>query len=456
MKWLPASSDKEAILSDKEIHSFRPAAIEVEQTPPPPLGRAIMWSIVLLFVIAILWACFGRIDIVATAQGKVIPSERVKTIQPLETAAVAAIHVKEGQKVKAGDPLITLDTSITAADVRRLNQEWRDAALHRNRLEALTNWFSSERQSLPSLSVQLPGLAPYKGKYEVLLQQEAAEFTANLTSLQREAARMAAEYKMTEAEVTKNKRLLEVLNERVSAYEIMQKKKLGARMEYLEVKQSQIEVEQDISIQQASLLQLQASMAANEAQQDALLHQQYKLALQQLHDIRTREASLYEEKLKAEQRSKQYHLTAPIDGAIQQLAIHTIGGVVTPAQELMLVVPEQSDMEVEAYILNKDIGFVHKGQSAEIKIDTFNFTKYGVIDAELVHLSDDAIQDEQLGLVYKARLRLQQKGLAVDGRFVRVSPGMSVMAEVKTGKRRVIEFFLSPLLRYRESSMGER
>ncbi|MFC6977920.1 biotin/lipoyl-binding protein [Microbulbifer taiwanensis] len=141
MKLPSLGAEKQALLTDRDIHSFRPAAIEIEQTPPSPLGRAFLWAIVALFVIALLWACFGRIDIVATAQGKVIPSERVKTIQPLETAAVAAIHVREGQRVASGDPLITLDTAITEADVRRLSQEWRDTSLERYRLQALADWF---------------------------------------------------------------------------------------------------------------------------------------------------------------------------------------------------------------------------------------------------------------------------------------------------------------------------
>ncbi|MCX2836051.1 HlyD family efflux transporter periplasmic adaptor subunit [Microbulbifer thermotolerans] len=136
--------------------------------------------------------------------------------------------------------------------------------------------------------------------------------------------------------------------------------------------------------------------------------------------------------------------------------MHTIGDVVTPAQELMLIVPEQSELEVEAFILNKDIGFVQEGQTAEVKIDTFNFTKYDVIDAEPINLSDDAVQDEKLGLIYKARLRLKQNGLSVEDKYVRLSPGMSVMAEVKTEQRQIIEFFLSPLLRYKKDSLKER
>ena len=158
----------------------------------------------------------------------------------------------------------------------------------------------------------------------------------------------------------------------------------------------------------------------------------------------------------AEQRLQHYILTTPITGQVQQLATTTIDGVVQSAQPLMQIVPSDSALEVEAMILNKDIGFVQEGQKAEVKIDTFNFTKYGLIDAQISSISDDAINDEQLGLVYSARVKLNTDNLTVEGREVRLSPGMSVTTEVKTGQRRLIEFFLSPLLRYKQESLGER
>jgi hemolysin D len=261
---------------------------------------------------------------------------------------------------------------------------------------------------------------------------------------------------MVEAEVEKNQRLLEVLNERVAAYDQLQRKGTGSRMDFLEVKQEQIEVEQNVSVQRARINQLDASIAANDSKREMMISERYKLTLQELQELTTQESTLREELLKAEQRSSNYLLKAPIDGTVQELAVTTIGGVVTPAQEIMKIVPEESTVEVEARFLNKDIGFIHPGQPAEIKVDTFNFTKYGVVDAELSDISGDAIQDEQLGLVYKARLVPSESALQVGERLVSLAPGMTVTAEVKTGQRRVIEFFLSPLLRYQEDSLRER
>ncbi|MDY6929505.1 MAG: HlyD family type I secretion periplasmic adaptor subunit [Pseudomonadota bacterium] len=444
------------VLSARDIYEFMPAAIEIEKTPASPVGRIILYTIVLLFVIAVLWAIFGKIDIVAVAQGKVVPSERVKVIQPLETAAIESIHIEEGQSVKAGEPLITLNTNITEADVRRFSEQWRSVTLKRRRLTELAKWFQGEETWTPTLQTSNPDLRPYLAAQRALLAQEIAELEASVRNIDQETERLAAEQEMVQAEVRKSLRLLDVLNERVAVYDQLQKQGNGSRMEFLEVKQEQIEVEQNVSVQRARANQLKASISANQSRRAMMISERFKNTLTELQNLEVQEASLREELLKARQRSSQYVLKAPIDGTVQELVVTTIGGVVTPAQELMKVVPEGSGIEVEARFLNKDIGFIHPGQFAEIKVDTFNFTKYGVIDAELSDLSNDAIQDEQLGLVYKARLKPAKSSLSINGKAIQLSPGMTVTAEVKTGQRRVIEFFLSPLLRYKQESLGER
>ena len=173
-------------------------------------------------------------------------------------------------------------------------------------------------------------------------------------------------------------------------------------------------------------------------------------------ESRLKTKSLEQEWIKARQRNSQQVLYAPIAGTVQQLAVHTIGGVVTPAQELMQIVPQDSQLEVEAFIQNKDIGFVAQRQDAEVKIDAFNFTQYGTIDASLKTISSDAVSDDMLGLVYPARVMLAAEQIKVDDKWVNLSPGMAVTVEVKIGKRRIIEFFLSPLMRYRQESIRER
>ena len=453
---------RDQTVTPKEMYTFLPAAIEVEQTPASPAGRAIIWAIVILFIIACVWAYFGKVDIVAVATGKVIPSEYIKHIQPLEAGKIKAIHIKEGQYVKQGDPLITLDTTNTQADVERLNHEIQEREASIERFENLENWLSGSAGLHDAVGSNPQGVSPLHQTalrnigQQNILNQQMAELTARLNSLNSEHRKQLAEQAMVQGEITKKKRIHPVLKERVDALETLLKKDYGSKLQFLELKQELIEEEQDLIIQTARFQQLDASLDSIQNQIDSLISEARLNNLNQLQESQLQLSGLKQESIKANERNQQQLLTAPINGQVQQLAVHTIGGVVTPAQALMVIVPQDSQMEVEAMILNKDIGFVQEGQLAEVKIDTFNFTKYGLIDAEITSISDDAIQDENLGLVYTARFKLTKEQLQIEDRLVKLSPGMSVTAEVKTGKRRLIEYFLSPLLRYKQESLGER
>ena len=195
---------------------------------------------------------------------------------------------------------------------------------------------------------------------------------------------------------------------------------------------------------------------ATTRQREALIAETRRVTLDQLHEAEAKSTALDQELAKARDRDRDMRLVAPVAGTVQQLAVHTVGGVVTPAQPLLVVVPRENTLEVEAVLQNKDIGFVRVGQGAEVKIETFPFTKYGTIPGEIVAVSSDAIQDEKLGLFYAARVRLARTSLDVEGRRVNLSPGMAVTVEVKTGVRRVVEYFLSPLLQHQQESLRER
>ncbi len=445
-----------AVLTEQEIHQFLPAAIEIEQSPAPKFGRSILWAIITLFVIALVWSYFGKVDIVAVAQGKVIPSERVKQIQPLEAAIVSEIHVKEGSFVNKDDPLITLDPTMAVADVNQIGSEWRDAVAQQARVDAFVDWLRNATGQPPVLNAGAHADPLQMEKQNKLLKQEILEYLAKIESVVQETERLKAELEVTEAEVDKQSRLLPVIKERVEALEILYRKEYVAKIQYLELKQQLIENEQNLAIQTARLKTLKAAILTNRAKLRALKHEQLKNVHAQRNDLDVKIATLYEQKNKAEKRATQYNLKAPISGYVQQLAMNTIGGVVTPAQVLMDIVPENSLLEIEAFVLNQDIGFVRDGQSAEIKIETFNFTKYGLLDAELASLSNDAIQDENLGLIYRAMFKLKTDKMLVEESWIRLSPGMNVTAEVKTGKRRLIEYFLSPLMKYKQESTKER
>lgn len=225
---------------------------------------------------------------------------------------------------------------------------------------------------------------------------------------------------------------------------------------YLEKEQISIEQQADLATQRARLTELAAALEEGRRQRAALIAEARRQALDSLNEAQQKAATYAQELLKAQARGRLMTLTAPVAGTVQQLAVHTVGGVVTPAQPLMAIVPDDHPLEVEAFLENKDIGFVDAGQEAEIKVETFPFTRYGTIPARVIHVSHDAISDEKRGLIYAVRASLGRTAMQVEDKLVDLSAGMAVTVEVKTGRRRVIEYFLSPLMQYGQESLRER
>ncbi|MEW6678694.1 MAG: HlyD family type I secretion periplasmic adaptor subunit [Pseudomonadota bacterium] len=439
-----------------QVHEveFLPAALALRDTPVHPAPRVAMGLLVAFAGLAVLWAFFGHIDIVASAQGKLIPDDRTKVIQPMETAAVSAIHVRDGQQVAAGDLLIELDATATRADSGRITADLEAARLEAARARALLAGLDTHRN--PVLA-PLDEIAPTRlADAQRQLDGQYAELQARLEQLDAEIARREAELRATRELVAKLAQTVPIARQRARDYQDLLEKNFISRHGYLEKEQERIEQEGDLAAQQAKQDEIQAALSEGRKQRAALVAETRRLTLDTLNLAEQKSASLAQELLKATHRDQYMRLSAPVGGTVQQLAVHTVGGVVTPAQPLMVIVPADNTLEVEAFVENKDIGFVHAGQAAEVKVETFPFTKYGTLDARVIHVSDDAIQDEKRGLVYAARVKLSRATLDVDGKAVRLTPGMAVTAEIKTGKRRIIQYFLSPLMQYGDESLRER
>ncbi len=446
---------------------FLPAALEIQERPPSPIGRAILWAVMAFFVIALVWSVVGQVDIVATAQGKIIPSGHVKVIQPLEIGSVRAIHVSEGQRVEQGDVLIELDSTHSTADRDRLSSELQTAQLNRARLAALARQFHTRSDSDPGADAradypildrsQLPTADEAAlSLQQHLLRTQWTEFTARLAALDADLAKRTAELAGVRAQVSKLQQTLPLITQRADSLKGLVGKKLVPENQWLELEQERIEQRQDLESHKQRSLELKAAIAEAQQQRNGMQAEFSGKVFAELAEAERQLAVLTQELIKAEQRTSLQTLTAPIAGIVQQLAVHTVGGVVTPAQELLKIVPQQGTLEVEAWVLNKDIGFVEQGQIAEIKVETFPFTKYGTLDAEVIDVSNDAVTDEQKGLIYAARVLLKDSVIRVGDKMVNLTSGMAVTVEVKTGTRRLIEFVLSPLLRYRDEGLRER
>lgn len=433
---------------------FLPAALSLRDTPVHPAPRIALWIIMVFALIALLWAIFGRVDVVATAVGKIIPNDRTKVIQPMEAAVVKAIHVRDGQVVEPGQLLIELDATSAAADSERLRNEALAAKLEASRAQAL---LSALEDGKP------PKLKPLDGAdaSRLLAEQSQAsgqhqEYQAHQLQLQAEIARRRAELQATQEEVAKLEQTVPIARERARDYQKLVKENFVSRHSYLEREQVRIEQEQDLASSRSRVAEIRAQLMEAQRQQATLVAETRRQLLDQLHLASQKAASLDQDLIKAEQRSRLMHLTAPVAGTVQQLAVNTVGGVVTPAQPLMVIVPRANVLEVEAMLPNKDIGFVNPGQDAEVKVETFPFTKYGTLHGKITQVSSDAIQDEKRGLIYSTRVKLAQDTLRVENKTVRLTPGMAVTVEVKTGTRRVIEYFLSPLIQATSESLRER
>lgn len=456
---------------DRDALEFLPAALEIVETPASPAGRAVGATIIAFFGLAFAWACLGNVDVIATATGRIIPSGKTKVIQPFETGVVKAIDVSDGQKVHAGDVLIQLDGTIDAAEADSLQKQLVAAALAAARLRAAL----AAADGTPVELVAPDGAAPAEVALQrTLLANQVEEYRAKLADLERQIAQNQGNRAAVAASVDKLTVTIPIIRQRVEALHRLGE--FARNLQYLQAQQDLLEHEQELQVQKGRLQEAAGALAAAQEQRREAEAEFKRTNLADLADAEQKVATLSDELIKAREHHNLQTLTAPVDGTVQQLAIHTVGGVVTPAQQLMVIVPEDAHLEVEAMVSNRDIGFVHEGQPVEIKIDTFNFTRYGLLHGAVLNVSQDAISrdkpvdaarpnvgsgdhsSEPQGqeLVYAARVSLDRTAMEVDGRSVDLAPGMAVTAEIKTGQRRVIEYLLSPLMRVRHAALRER
>ena len=306
-----------------------------------------------------------------------------------------------------------------------------------------------------------------------LLIQQVDEQRAKLAALDRQKAQKQAELATVTATVNKLEAVLPVLKQRVDIRELLYSHETGSKANYLEILQTYVESQQELAVQKSRLQELAAAVAAITEARAQTAAEFRRTLFSELVEAERKASGLSEDLIKATQRTQLQALTAPVDGAVQQLSVHTIGGVVTPAQALLVVVPSDSHLEVEAMLSNRDIGFVHPGQDVQVKVDTFPFTRYGLIHGRVVSVSQDAIardkpvekapglesnSSEPKGqeLVYSARITLDSTQMQVEENLVNLSAGMAVTVEIKTGSRAVITYLLSPLTRYKQESLRER
>ncbi len=500
---------------DKKLETdFLSEALEIVEKPASPIGHFVIWVTILIVVTAIIWACFGKMDEVAIASARIVPKDGVQVIQPLYEGVVTDILVEEGEAVKKGQELIILDSTAEQIGMKNSEGKIRELKLQNDLISLLLknldisdyakkNNISDENgiqviRLMASMQnenkLTLSQYGSQRDQYEKQLEIEKntlEKLNENLSALQKQKSDASALYsgstpesqalenyglqlEIAEKEVKEYKKLYEIgaaakyqfeekqiaLDEIRKQYELQQ-----VRAEHesadnsAEISELQREIDllkKDISAQKKSVEKQEELLAQSETAIESA-NAEFEQLLNNMLVSNNQSIADYESDLKIrEQTNKSQVLTAPVDGTIQTVAVTTVGGVVTSAQPIISIVPQNAELIVEADVLNRDIGYVFEGQEVSVKLDTFSFQKYGTVDGKIIYVSPSATEDERKGLIYKIKVSVDRTSFNINGNDVPISSGMSGTAEIKLEERRIIEFFLEPVFEYFDDSLKVR
>lgn len=421
---------------------FLPAALEVMERPVSPTARVVTWAALILLVIAILWTMLGRVDVVASAPGKLMPTGNIKMVQSPSSGVVRAIHVHNGDVVRKGQALLDLDPTLSGADLAQAEK-----ALAAAELEAARNRAIADALSGKGLVFVPPKGTPPEvvDTQKRLIVAQIAEVEATTASLAAARATALSDAAAAGAQVAKLSDTVPILDRQLENMNRLDSKGYAPGLRLLELQRQRRSEAGELEVARTQIARGQSEARKLGEQIRETREQARRQALTDLAKAEAEAILRREEVTKANQKNRFERLSAPADGTIQQLDVHTVGGVVEAAKPLMVLVPSKGGIEVEVTILNKDVGFVHVGQEAAVKLEAFPFTRYGTIPGRVRSISRDAVQDKELGLVYVATIALERASIDVDGKPVALSPGLAATADIRTGTRRIISYLLSPL-----------
>lgn len=434
---------------------FLAPALRIAATPVHPLPRITASVLIVGILIAVFWACLASVDVVAVAPGRVVAHDRSKTVQAPERAVVRSILVRDGDLVLAGQTLLLLDTTVQQADLAIADGQRLQAVEDGQRAQAL----------LQALAIAVPetGKAPSmpgaSEQAQAALQTEWRHIAARHARLVAEVQRRRSEVATAQEAVARSELALPLSRQREADILRLAGQGFVASHAGQDRTRERMELERELALQMARVQEALSGLTEAQRSGDAHLAETRQALTERLSQARLRAAAATQEVAKATQRSRLLTLRAPVSGMVQQLSTHTVGGMVTEAQALLIVVPQDADPAGPAADIeldSKDIGFAAPGQTARVKLETFPYTRHGTLAAEVEYVAADATVAEGRGAVFPGRLRLQADRIVVDGRSVPLSAGMVLTAEIHIGRRRIIEYLLSPLQRAATEGLRER
>lgn len=442
---------KQELKMTRRDFEFMPATLEVLERPPAPFSRAVVLILILLSIFAITWSFVAQIDIVAIGTGVVVPKGRVKVVQSLESGIVTEIKVSDGQLVEKGELLVKMDSTESLADLKSLKRELLTTQLAVSRLDAqlacdVTLFIAMDNTDAEEITLQ-----------RRLLEQSLLARKEKMAAMAHSVNRVEAELKSVESKIGWLKESLPLAEKLYDKKRIMAEQQMLASGKYLQAQMEINEVRKNLAAEKNRMKELELSLSQKKDEKRLWESEYKKVLLKELTDARKKISALIQHLAKAKNKFANRELRSPINGIVQQLAINTIGGVVTSAQTLMTIVPMDSGLEIEAKLLNKDIGFVSTGQYASVKVAAYPFTRHGDLAGNIEWVGRDAVMDEHLGPVYPIRISVNGYQLPnkINGKQGVILPGMTVTTDINVGKRRVIHYFLGPILRYKDQSLRE-
>lgn len=475
----PGAQEKPLLQKRRDDQEFLPAALEILERPAAPLGVLMISFIALVVVVALLWSWFGKTDIVAIGSGKIQPSGKVKTVQVAEVGRLKEIFAFNGQKVRAGDPVAEVEPYDAAADQDAMAANvfaGRTEIIRRNHaLDAL------RKASLVVRPIAWPSDIPseYARLQDRILADELGAVLAQLGTIEAQKLQKQAEIGKVKAVLASQLQLLQILEERVQMRSDLVALADVSRSQLIDAQEALAQQKTSYAGQQGGLLELERALAVLDSEAQKI---RQGFMAENAAKVAEAEKMLKEGSArltKANLRLEKTVLRSPVDGVVHASTLTSVGQVLTPGQEVMRIVPNVKQLEMEVYLPNKDIGFIEIGQAAAIKVESFPFTRYGVLPARITHIGKDAIPEADAkqmeadgaraltkveiagaqrvqSLVYPVTLLADASAMNINGRAVELLPGMSVTAEIKTGQRRVLEYLFTPLLEVTNRSMRER
>jgi hemolysin D len=436
-----------------EETAFLPAALEIVERPVSPTARITAWVLLAFLLVTLLWLVFGRVDIVAAAPGRLIPGDNVKLVQPAEAGIIRAILVRDGQRVKAGQPLVTMDPTVSTAEAVQAQTALETALLDAATARAVLSALDGRGLAFVAPKGTPPAVAATQAR---LAAARLAEIQAGTSGKAADSSAAAAAAREATIQAKKLEETIPLLDEQIAANEELLTKGYVAKLRVIEMRRQRLAAvrDRDIAYDTARRFAAQGQSAGsgyaqNRAEARARL-------LGELAKAESEANLRREELVKSSKRSSLQQLTAPVSGTVAQLSVHTVGGVVEPTKPIMVIVPAGGTLVADVKLLNKDAGFVAVGQPVTLKLEAFPFTRYGTVPGRVETVSSDAVEDEKLGLIYTVRVALDRTTIDRGDRTLPLTPGMAVTADIRTGSRTILSYIVSPINAARSEAGRER